>query len=227
MRKGNEWHWAPAVIGIAGIVAAGWVLGHDEAVAKRSRRPSVTGALKATAAAPAAEGNFEENVEDGLPDGTTEASGDLKVSAQRLAPKSTYNVKVGQAVIGTLRTNRAGKGRAKFSTTPHGRRTQPLPVDPRGKVLAVANAADDETVLDGAVSDPTTPGGIQCCLNTHDQSGDQQGCDSLLPAECTAAGGVDMGPGTCEPDPCPGANDSAGGADTGQTDGGGTDQTGG
>ncbi|MBY0274156.1 hypothetical protein K2Z84_02350 [Candidatus Binatia bacterium] len=118
--------------------------------------------------------------------------------------------------MGTVDTNAAGAGRAAFSSSPNGR-AQALAVDPRGRVLTVGDA-NGEDMLEGEVSDPTTPGGIQCCLDTTDQ----QGCDSLLPADCVAAGGIDMGPGSCEPDPCAqqgGNTDEDGGADGEVNDG--------
>ena len=230
MRRRKCSQWVPAATGIAALLVAGGILGHGDALAKRARRPSVKGQLRATAANPSAEGNFEENVEDGLPDGNVEdglpdgssggAQGTLKVKARKLAPQSTYSVNVGGVPIGALQTNASGRGRAKFSSTPR-RRTQPLTVDPRGKQISVTDGSG-ETTLEGEISDPTTPGGIQCCLNTHDASGDQEGCDSLLEADCAAAGGVSMGPGSCEPDPCPstGPGDSASGSDAGETNGG-------
>jgi hypothetical protein len=201
MRQRSLWSWARATSGIAALVAAGWILGRGDALAKHAYRPSVKGQLSSTTAGPAAEGTYEEDVQEGSQDGSAGVEGYLKVRVRKLAPKSKYRVNVGGTPIGELKTNGAGTGRATFSSNPR-RAAQPLAVDPRGKSLSVTNDAD-EAVLEGEVPDPTTPGGIQCCLNTHDASGDQQGCDSLLPADCAAAGGVDMGPGTCEPDPCP------------------------
>ncbi len=55
--------------------------------------------------------------------------------------------------------------------------------------------------------DVNQPGTIACCLNT----ADQQGCADLTSADCGAAGGVDAGTGTCDPDPCPGGQDTTGG----------------
>ncbi|HYR95678.1 MAG TPA: hypothetical protein VEM57_03035 [Candidatus Binatus sp.] len=198
MQQKHSCRWSVIPSAIVALVAMGWI-GATDVQAKR--RPSVKGSLQATTADPDAEGNFEENVEDGLPDGSGDIQGDLTVRARKLAPATSFGVNVGGVRIGALHTSAAGKGRARFSSRPRGR-IQPLSVDPRGKQITLTDEAGDE-MLEGEISDPTTPGGIQCCLNTHDASGDQQGCDSLLPADCTAAGGVDMGPGTCEPDPCP------------------------
>jgi hypothetical protein len=113
--------------------------------------------------------------------------GDLKVKVRRLAPRTTFGVTVGGAQIGTITTARNGVGRARFGVTPHGR-DQKLSIDPRGQGISLTDPAGED-VLDGEVADPTTPGGTQCCLNTTDQ----QGCDVLLAATCTVAGGVDMG----------------------------------
>jgi hypothetical protein len=129
-------------------------------------------------------------------DVSSDMQGSLTIKARGLAPKSTFGVLIGGAPIGTLRTSSLGSGRARFRPQPRGR-DQKLTVDPRGKLVAVTNG-NGEDVLEGDISDPTTPGGIACCLNTPDQ----QGCDELLAADCTAAGGTDAGTGTCEPDPC-------------------------
>jgi hypothetical protein len=200
-------------IPVSAVIVGLILLAPHSAAQARSRKAPVTGQIRATAADPDAGGNFQENVEDGLPDGSGNIKGALAVMAHKLAPKTTFGVNVGGTRIGVLRTNSLGSGMAMFRTKV-GRgpssRVQKLSVDPRGKLIALTSPAGDE-VLQGEVSDPTTPGGTQCCLDIHDQNGDQQGCDSLLPAECAAAGGIDMGPGTCEPDPCPntGPNDGS------------------
>ena len=162
------------------------------------------------------DGNFEENVESS----PTGMQGGLLLRVHKLPPQATFGVNLGGTRIGTLRTNSRGSGLAMFRTQSRRAsrrgRIQSLTVDPRGKLVTLTDSGENE-MLEGEISDPTTPGGTQCCLNTTGPSGDQQGCDSLLPAECAAAGGIDMGPGTCEPDPCPntGPNDGTnGGPDT-------------
>lgn len=153
-------------------------------------------------------GSFTENVES-TPSGMR---GGLMLRVHKLSPNATFGVNVGSARIGTLKTNRVGSGMAVFRTQLRGNRrsgaVKGLTVDPRGKLVTLTDTGENE-ILEGQISDPTTPGATQCCLDTHGPTGDQQGCDSLLPAECVAAGGIDMGPGTCEPDPCPntGPND--------------------
>lgn len=156
----------------------------------------VVGALRATSAAPGATGTFRERSSVGASARAAGARTTLVVRAKSLAPNSTYQVRLSGKPIGTLATGAGGSGRAVFST-PTRARAQALPVDPRGRLLSV-NDANGDDMLEGEVDDPTTPGGIQCCLNT----AEEQGCDSLLPADCSAAGGIDMGAGTCDPDPC-------------------------
>jgi hypothetical protein len=66
---------------------------------------------------------------------------------------------------------------------------------------------------------------IQCCIP--DDSGAE--CEDRTPAQCAAQGGIDMGPGTCTPDPCadlspaPGGGDDHGGRSGGGHGGHGAD----
>ncbi len=145
---------------------------------------------------------------DSNQDSAGDLQGSLSVKARHLAPKSTFGVVVGGTPVGILTTNGAGTGHARFRGQPR-KHDQKLTVDPRGKLIAVTDGNGDD-MLEGDISDPTTPGGIACCLNT----ADQQGCDELLPADCTATGGVDAGTGTCEPDPCPTSATDNEGSDT-------------
>ena len=161
---------------------------------------------------PQPDGSFTENVESSA----NGIRGALMLRVNKLSPSATYGVNLGGTRVGTIKTNGLGSGIAMFRTqvrgNRHGGRTQSLTVDPRGKLVTLTDTGENE-MLEGEISDPTTPGGIQCCLNTHGPSGDQQGCDSLLPAECVAAGGTDMGAGTCEPDPCPNTGPNDGSSD--------------
>ncbi|MDX2170407.1 MAG: hypothetical protein SF182_25270 [Deltaproteobacteria bacterium] len=182
-------------------------------------RGVVGGALRATAAAPAATGVFAENVTTSQSGTRQQIRGALMVQANGLAPRSKYRVKVSGVPIGTLTTGRAGNGRVRFLPKARGT-NQALSIDPRGRQISVSTT-DGEDVLEGEVDDPTTPGGIRCCLTTPDE----QGCDSLLEAECAALGGTSMGAGSCEPDPCPGQEDDEDGSADGETndDGGAPD----
>lgn len=131
------------------------------------------------------------------PDGqNNDLHGGLVVTATGLAPRAKFGVSVGGVRLGILKTNARGRGRKRF-------RGRKLTVDPRGRRIAVTNAAGVE-VLVGVVSDPTTPCGVACCLNT----ADEQGCADMTAADCTAAGGVATGTGTCDADPCAGASPS-------------------
>jgi hypothetical protein len=180
-----------------------------------------TGRLRATAVKPDASGKYEENVKIRLQDGSM--IGDLTVTARNLTPRKTYKVNVAGLPIGKLRTNRKGSGIARFKAqvgTRTPKNVQQLTEDPRGKRIALSNHSGEE-VLEGEIADPNTPGGVGCCLDIQDQNGHQQGCDSLLPATCTALGGKDMGTGSCEPDPCPNA-----GVDGGPEDGSGVPEQG-
>jgi hypothetical protein len=122
--------------------------------------------------------------------------GSVSVTASGLAPRAKFSILVGGVRLGTLRTTKAGRGRKRFQ----GRK---LTVDPRGRRIALTNAAGAE-VLVGATSDPTAPCGVACCLNT----AEEQGCADLTAADCAAAGGMAAGTGTCDADPCPGGSQS-------------------
>lgn len=172
----------------------------------------VSGRLRSTAAAPKASGSFAENVTVARIAGRRLLRGGLAVEARQLAPQTTYKVTASGLQIGTLTTNKFGRGRARFLPKARGS-AQALSIDPRGRQLTVTDANGDD-MLEGEIDDPATPGGIRCCKAT----ADEQGCDSLLPDDCTAAGGTNLGAGSCDPDPCPGQSDEDGGPDGEQDD---------
>ncbi len=123
--------------------------------------------------------------------------GRMNVRALGLSPSATYTITVDGVAIGTMVARRSGSARALFDTTPGGKRLL-LGVDPRGRVAAI-QAADGATVLQTAVSAATLdPNKVRCCLP--DDSGPE--CEDRTAAECAAAGGVDLGPGSCLPNPC-------------------------
>jgi hypothetical protein len=78
---------------------------------------------------------------------------------------------------------------------------------------SAADCADEGGVNVGAVAcdpDPcvtTVPGMIRCCVPEDDNTqgnGNQQGeCEQLTATDCTNEGGISVGPGSCDPDPCP------------------------
>ena len=57
---------------------------------------------------------------------------------------------------------------------------------------------------------PTMPGVVRCCVPENDdaqgdenQQGDAGECEQLTATECSTEGGTAIGPGSCEPNPCP------------------------
>ena len=81
---------------------------------------------------------------------------------------------------------------------------------------SAADCADENGVNLGAVAcepdpcAPTMPGIIRCCVPENDdaqgnenQQGDAGECEQLTATDCTNEGGVSVGPGSCEPNPCP------------------------
>jgi hypothetical protein len=125
-------------------------------------------------------------------------SGKLDLRAYRLAGLGEYQVTLDGVRIGTLRTSASGNGKARFRTDPKSSRDQLLGVDPRGRALAIADGGG-ALVLTAAVGTGTLDGSdVRCCLP--DDSGVE--CEDRTAAECAAAGGVDLGPGSCLPNPC-------------------------
>jgi hypothetical protein len=125
------------------------------------------------------------------------SKGKLGVSAHRLSNTATFEVIVDGVRIGTLSTHGGGNGKARFTTRPHGG-DQLLGVDPRGKLLQVRDD-DGDDVLETEMPDDSEPGAIRCC-RTHE---DETECEAESPDECAAKGGVNMGEGSCMPNPCP------------------------
>jgi hypothetical protein len=68
----------------------------------------------------------------------------------------------------------------------------------------------------------TTPGGIQCCLRTV-TCGPFDNCQIMSAGECTSAGGLNLGPGTCTA-PCPTTTNPPSACCTQSTPGGPSDQ---
>jgi hypothetical protein len=124
------------------------------------------------------------------------SKGKLALTAHRLNAGATFEVIVDGVRIGTLSTGRSGKGKARFSTRPHAA-DQLLGVDPRGKLLQVRDE-DGDDVLETEMPDDAEPGAIRCCVADDDESE----CEAESPEECAAEGGVDMGEGSCMPNPC-------------------------
>jgi len=132
--------------------------------------------------------------------------GRLKVQARRLASAARYEVVLDGVRIGTLQTNRGGNGVANFSTKPKGR-TQRLGADPRGKLLEVRDADGDDVLLSEMPRDSESEGKVRCCMAEGEDDDDEEEvqsaeCEATTPEECLAEGGVEMGEGTCLPNPC-------------------------
>ena len=125
-------------------------------------------------------------------------SGKFELRARRLAGNEEYQVTVDGVVIGTLRTSASGNGRARFRTDPKNDRDQLLGVDPRGRALAIADDGGAVVLTASIATGTLDDGDVRCCLP--DDSGVE--CEDRTAAECAAAGGVDLGPGSCLPNPC-------------------------
>src|SRR5262249_31884773 len=114
--------------------------------------------------------------------------GKLRVSGLKLSPHTEYTVRLAGVPIGTLTTNAAGNGKAKFSTRP-GPLEQPLGTDPFGKTVEVENDQGEDE-LDADLPDaPLDPNDIQCCVD----DGDETECEEMTADECTAANGTNLG----------------------------------
>ncbi len=128
-------------------------------------------------------------------------SGRLDVKVKQLDPNQSYEVVLAGVRIGTLTTTGGGNGRARFRTRPRGN-DQLLGTDPRSMQVEVRNDAGDdvlETDIPGETMDPTK---IRCCLTDDGDADEQPECEDRTADECTAAGGVDLGAGSCMPNPC-------------------------
>ncbi len=127
----------------------------------------------------------------------------LDVKVRRLDRNASYEVVLDGVRIGTLTTTGGGNGRARFSSQPR-RRDQLLGVDPRGMSAEIHNAAGDHVLETTMPDDTLDPTKSRCCLPHHgdDEENEQPECEDRTPDECTAAGGVDLGAGSCLPNPC-------------------------
>ena len=124
----------------------------------------------------------------------------LKVTASRLAAATTYEVTIDGVLVGAISTNRKGKGRLRLRSNA-ATADAFLGVDPRGRSMTV-NDPTGATVLIGRVSSSSLdPGDVRCCVP--DDSGVE--CEDRTAAECVQEGGIDLGPGSCLPNPCEGS----------------------
>ena len=135
--------------------------------------------------------------------------GKFKVRARHLPPGKSFGISVAGVRIGTLKTNSAGTGSASFSNPRKGH-SQLLGVDPQGHVVEVSDDQGEDVLEGDMPDDMQNPGEIQCCVPENDnaqgnenQQGDAGECEQLSATECSAEGGTAIGPGACEPNPCP------------------------
>ena len=158
--------------------------------------------LTATSAAPGARGRAVVIVRN--------SDGKLTVVARALQRRSVYDVILERVKIGTLTTTGGGKGKARFRARPRAH-DQLLGTDPRGKtiILRGGNAIDVLVADIPRPQDPTpddpSDDAIHCCL-AHDGGTE---CEDRTADECMAQGGVNMGVGSCLPNPCGGSTGGA------------------
>lgn len=133
----------------------------------------------------------------------SELRGRLTVKLQRLDAGAVFQVTVDGVPIGTVTASRAGKVRVRFDTRPSSR-DQLLGVDPRGRAIGIVGA--NGVVLSATLPADGQIGGAdtRCCLPDGGGDGPAE-CEDRTPAECAAQGGVDLGPGSCLPNPCGGS----------------------
>jgi hypothetical protein len=125
----------------------------------------------------------------------------LNLTAKRLAPSTTYEVVLDGVRVGTLTTNRRGNGRARFSSQPRGK-DQLLGTDPRGMQVEMRNDAGDGVLETHMPDDTIDPTHVRCCLPHSGDDSEAPECEDRTPEACVAAGGVDLGAGSCLPNPC-------------------------
>ncbi|MBI3770303.1 MAG: hypothetical protein HY271_17665 [Deltaproteobacteria bacterium] len=179
------------------LVLAAVVVTGVTAVPSAGAKVSVKRQLTPTGAAPSAQGQVVVVV-------AKHSKGKMQIVAHHLRPNATFNVVVNSVRIGTLTTNGGGNGRARFSTTPRGH-DQLLGVDPQGQLVEVQDDDSGEDALETEMPPDTADAGdVQCC-RTHEGEAE---CDETTPDKCTPDQGVNMGAGSCMPNPCPSTSPS-------------------
>src|SRR5207253_2294848 len=126
----------------------------------------------------------------------------LTVVVRKLDSATTYDVTVGGVRAGTLTTNAAGNARARFRTRPRAQE-QFLAVDPRANTNGVRpprrlgehRERDDE--------DRPVPELVRCCI-PEDNDADDIDCRQRTEEQCAAQGGMSIGAGSCDHNPCRG-----------------------
>jgi hypothetical protein len=177
------------------------MLGHARTADASPRQPLVSTGVDADAV-----GDAKVNVRS-RPAGLR---GRLDVRGRKLDAGAVYQITLDGVRIGSFTTSRGGAGKARFDTNPN-KNDQLLGVDPRGRTVAVLNPAGD-VVLSAALVEGGQIGGAdtRCCLPDRGGDGPNE-CEDRTPAECVAQGGIDLGPGSCLPNPCGGVTPPPGG----------------
>ncbi len=127
--------------------------------------------------------------------------GRFRVSGRNLKPGKTFGISVAGVRIGSLTTNAAGAGVARF-TSPQRANAQHLGVDPRGKLVEVSDDQGEDVMEGHMPDDADDQGNVQCCL-ADDDDDDGAECEETTADECATKGGTNLGTGTCFPNPCP------------------------
>lgn len=192
----HERKWNRIVAAVAALAALGLVAGRAQAGGVRVKQD-----LAVTGVDPDASGKARVRINGPGND----LRGELDVRVRRLDGGAPFEVDLHGVRIGTLTTSGGGRGRARFRTQPRSSRDQLLGVDPRGKSLQVRDASGDPVMEADIPDDTMDPTKIRCCLPDDSDAGDQPECEDRTPDECTAAGGVNLGAGSCLPNPCEGA----------------------
>ncbi|HSV06217.1 MAG TPA: hypothetical protein VLI07_06875 [Candidatus Binatus sp.] len=185
----RTWHCTKIAIGVIAALALTSANGFAGTKVKRNLNPTVH--------APGGRGQVTLTVKH---HGKTR-QGQFKVVARNLTPGATFSVNVAGVHIGTLTTNAAGAGLARFSNPRHGN-DQFLGVDPHGDLVEVMDDQGEDMMDVEMPEDTEDAGDIQCCVA--DEDGESE-CEEETPEECQAQNGVNMGTGTCFPDPCGGS----------------------
>ena len=127
-----------------------------------------------------------------------QSNGKLKVRASKLDAAGAFSITIDGVQIGSMTTNGAGRGRARFSSKA-GSKDQLLGVDPRGTRVGVSDdEGEDVLECDIPDDDDGEPDGIRCCL-AHEEESE---CEHFTAEHCADEGGVNVGAGSCFPDPC-------------------------
>jgi len=171
-----------------GLVLLGLVAGPVEARSIRAKQE-----LERTGIDPDARGKVAVKIKSRR----GELEGELEIKVQRLDGGATFEVVLDGVRIGNLTTTPRGTGKARFRTRQR-RDDQLLGADPRGLPLAVRNDAGDAVLDADLVATALDGSDVRCCIP--DDSGPE--CEDRTVEECALAGGVDLGPGSCLPNPC-------------------------